>query len=218
MGMNPLDFLNSFLDNVNYGIKGVQEGAKESLDNYLVAKREEEEKAALEEYRRKRREKFLNHPNENVRWHAQNPTYSPVRLNAQYPTYGPSMREQVEKIARHWGVRNPTLPDYVRDFPPEVQRFAETFAPLPPEIPDHIRDARWDPKYQKWLASSKKFTLGGRQYKWVETPIEHIPKELLSIPLTKSRNYRSLLSDLISHKRWASGNAKYIPVPAEPFK
>lgn len=204
--MNPLDFLNSFLDNVNYGIKGVQEGAKESLDNYLVAKREEQEKAALEEYRRKRWEKFLHHPNENVRWHAQN------------PTYGISREEQVKRIARHWGVRNPTLPDYVRDFPPEVQRFAETFAPLPPEIPDHIRDARWDPKYQKWLASSKKFTLGGRQYKWVETPIEHIPKELLSIPLTKSRKYRSLLSDLIRHKRSASNNAKYIPVPAEPFE
>lgn len=204
--MNPLDFLNSFLDNVNYGIKGVQEGAKESLDNYLVAKREEEEKAALEEYRRKRQERFLQSPNENVRWHAQN------------PTYGPSRKEQVKRIARHWGVTDPTLPDYVRDFPPEVQRFAETFAPLPPEIPDHISNARWDPKYQKWLASSKKFTLGGRQYKWVEAPIEHIPKELLSIPQTKSRNYRSLLSDLISHKRWASGNAKYIPVLAEPFK
>lgn len=204
--MNPLDFLNSFLDNVNYGIKGVQEGAKESLDNYLVAKREEEEKAALEEYRRKRWEKFLHHPNENVRWHAQN------------PTYGLSREETVKRIARHWGVRNPTLPDYVRDFPPEVQRFAETFAPLPPEIPDHIFIARSNPKYQKWLASSKKFTLGGRQYKWVEAPVGDIPEELLSIPQTKSRNYRSLLSNLTFRKRLASGNSKYIPVLAEPFK
>ena len=160
----------------------------------------------------------MNHPNENVRWHAQNPTYSPVRLNTLYPTYGPSMREQVEKIARHWGVRKPTLPDYVRDFPPEVRRFAETFAPLPPEIPDHIDIARETPKYQKWLASSKNFTLGGRQYKWVEAPVGDIPRELLSIPQTKSRNYRTLLSDLTFRKRLASGNSKYIPLLVKPFE
>jgi len=207
MGMNPLDFLNSFLDNVNYGIKGVQQGARDSLDNYLVAKREEEEKAALEEYRRKRQERFLQSPNENVRWHAQNPTYD-----------GLSREETVRRIARHWGVTNPTLPDYVRDFSPEVQRFAETFAPLPPEIPDHIYIARSNPNYKKWLASSKNFTLGGRQYRWEEAPVGNIPEKLLSIPQTKSRNYSNLLSSLTNQKRWVTGNSKYIPVLVKPFK
>lgn len=33
MGMNPLDFLNSFLDTVNYGIKGTQQEWREVYDN-----------------------------------------------------------------------------------------------------------------------------------------------------------------------------------------
>jgi hypothetical protein len=204
--MNPLDFLNSFLDTVHYGVKGVHQESSDALNNYLVAKRQEADDAALEEYRRKRKEMFLRSPNEQV------------RLNAQYPTYGLSPREAVEKIAGHWGVRNPTLPDYVRDFPPEVQRVAQTFADLPPEIPDHIKRARSNPNYKKWLASSKNFSLGGRQYRWEEAPVGNIPEKLLSIPQTKSRNYSSLLSDLTNRKRWETGNSKYIPVLVEPFK
>lgn len=206
MGMNPLDFLNSFLDTVYYGAKGVHQESSDALNNYLVAKRQEADDAALKEYRRKRIEKRLQSPNEIVRWYAQN------------PTYGPSRKEAVEKIAGHWGVRNPTLPDYVRDFPPEVQTFAETFADLPPEIPDHIERARDNPNYRKWLASSKNFSLGGRQYRWEEAPVGSIPEELLSIPQTKSRRYSSLLSNLTNRKRWETGNSKYIPVLVEPFK
>lgn len=185
MGMNPLDFLNSFLE----------------------AKRQESDDAALEEYRRKRRERFLQSPNEIVRWYAENPTYDL-----------PNTKEGVRKIARHFKVWNPTLPDYVRDFPPKVQRFAETFADPPPEIPDHIRDARLKPSYEKWLTSSKNFTLGGRQYRWEEAPVGHIPEQLFSIPQTKSRNYSNLLSSLTWQKRWQTGNKKYVPVLVEPFK
>ena len=185
MGMNPLDFLNSFLE----------------------AKRQESDDAALEEYRRKRIEKRLQSPNEIVRWYAENPTYDL-----------PDTKQAVRKIARHWGVWNPTLPDYVRDFPPEVQKFAETFADSPPEIPDHVLDARLKPNYEKWLASSKNFTLGGRQYRWEEAPVGHIPEQLFSIPQTKSRNYSNLLSSLTSHKRWKTRNSRYIPVLVEPFK
>lgn len=181
MGMNPLDFLNSFLRRDIY-------------------------EPGLEEYRRKRKEMFLQSPNESV------------RLNAQYPIYGPARKEAVEKIAGHWGIRNPTLPDYVRDFPPEVQRVAQTFAPLPPEIPDHIALARSKPSYKKWLASSKNFSLGGKQYRWEEAPVGNIPEKLLSIPQTKSVNYSNLLSDLTSQKRAITGNSRYIPVLVEPFK
>lgn len=184
MGMNPLDFLNSFLS----------------------GKRQESSDAALEEYRRKRQEKFLQSPNENV------------RLNVQNPKYGLSRKETVQRIARHWGVKHPTLPDYVLDFPPEVQRVAETFAPLPPEIPDHIALARLNPNYDRWLASSKSFTLGGKQYRWEEAPVGNIPEKLLSIPQTKSRNYSNLLSTLTSQKRTATGNSRYIPVLVKPFK
>lgn len=35
MGMNPLDFLNKFLSEANYGLKGVKQEWKEAYDNHL---------------------------------------------------------------------------------------------------------------------------------------------------------------------------------------
>ena len=184
MGMNPLDFLNSFLN--------------PETEN--------------ERYRKKRREMFLNNPNPAVRWHAENPTYEPAPMLRE--KYGPHQLVDIR-----WYHENPTYaqtPKPRETYRPEQlvdKRFLGE-----PEIPEYIALARSKPNYNKWLASSKNFTLGDKQYRWEETPVGNIPEKLLSIPQTKSRNYSNLLSTLTKQKRAITGNSRYIPVLVEPFK